>query len=736
MVKKWRILNVWFSASLILFGLSVPFRAQAAGSCSVVSQPHSVTPGSTTAFQITVTNTGSETLDWIKITRPSANFNITAASATGWFPHRSSSTVVFDNGSLAPGAGITLSITAAAANVTAGPSNWQSQVSDDPDGVGAVSCSGDTSTSIAPTPPAPTISSISVSGITNTSATVNWSTDQPSNSVVRYGTSTGYGQNSSSGTNVTSHNIALSGLSPSTNYHFQVESTGAGGKTTSGDNVFTTAAAPSSTPAPSPVSTPATSAAPAIVSAVVQPTPNSPITITLAPLPKTIYEEPPTISGTASDPSGITIIEYSMDGGINWLGANMSGAVTSPSFSFTPANLPDGNYTVIARAINSRSEQNVSTPISFVIDKIAPAIGGVQTAIGPQYLEANAIGQLETVAGIDQKISMHVIGGSTSVVIRAYNQDNPADQHSFSLSHLAGTELWSAVTSFTKPGRYRLEATAIDGANRQTDKSLGEIIAIAPLQLTNNNQSVKDAKATLFAWEDKLNNWIVWPAEAYGQNNPQQSSDNGQIRFYLPPGRYYMQMESSVRKSVSDIVTLDRAGALTGTVKLKGSSSIKLGPLRIGIPNILPNRFKLKINESKKIVQPTDNRQITDFVLSGNDRKLAKGDISGRQTLIVYAPTWTPATSEQLAILDSLSDDAKSRIIIYTELEDPAAVQSFASIAGYDLDLWLDVTGKLTKQLETIHAPTTVLVDKNGVIKTLMSGVLSKQAIIELMGSQ
>lgn len=727
MLKKWRVWNIWLGVGLIFFWLLTPLNAFAAGSCSAVSQPHSVTPGSSTTFQITVNNTGNSNVNWIKITRPSTNFTITAARATGWVGHRTLSNVVFDTGTLAPGAGITISVTATAANTNAAAANWLAQTSENDEGANPTSCTGDTSVAIAALPPAPTISNIGVTNITTTSATVVWNTDQASNSVVRYGKTNSYGQTASVSNSVTSHSVSLNGLTAGTNYHFQVESTNPGGTTTSGNNGFRT-----TTVTPGPVST-----APQSTPTTTNPAPAS-LQIKLDPLPKNIYAEPPIFTGSASDINGISVVEYSTDNGGNWLNASLNGPPNNPTFNFQPSNLPDGNYVVLARATNNRGQQALSSSITIIIDKIPPIIGGIQTAIGPQFLVAGPGHVLETVAGIEQKISLHAIGGATTVTIHAYHQTNLSAQHSFSLSRIPGSDLWTAATNFTLPGRYRLEAIAIDGANRQTDKSLGEIFVSNPIDLVANGSAAKNTKSTLYAWEPSMNNWIVWPADAYGQSNPQSTNNDGKLRYFLPPGRYYLEIEGgSYRRSVSNIITLTQASALTGKVNLEKTLGFGIGSVRLKLPSLLPAHFR--ITSTTPLPAPTFAKQtkLQDFSLkrhAGDNLVLA--NIAGRQTLFIYTPTWSPAAVEQLAIINSLDQKTLANTYVFSELEDIAALQSYQSVAGYKFPLWQDSNGHLTKQLNLIHSPSAVVIDKNGLVKTLVSGVLSKQDIIKLLGSQ
>jgi Purple acid Phosphatase, N-terminal domain len=83
----------------------------------------------------------------------------------------------------------------------------------------------------------PVVTGVSSINITNSGATVVWSTNVAANSQVEYGTSAVYGSMTTlDSTQVTSHSVVLSGLSAGTTYHFRVHS----GSSASGDFTFTT----------------------------------------------------------------------------------------------------------------------------------------------------------------------------------------------------------------------------------------------------------------------------------------------------------------------------------------------------------------------------------------------------------------------------------------------------------------------------------------------------------------
>jgi hypothetical protein len=87
----------------------------------------------------------------------------------------------------------------------------------------------------------PTITSVSSSSVTNSGATISWSTDEASDTQVQYGMTTGYGSTTTlNPSRVTSHSATLTGLAAGTTYHYRVLSRDAAGNlAVSGDFTFT-----------------------------------------------------------------------------------------------------------------------------------------------------------------------------------------------------------------------------------------------------------------------------------------------------------------------------------------------------------------------------------------------------------------------------------------------------------------------------------------------------------------
>lgn len=89
------------------------------------------------------------------------------------------------------------------------------------------------------------VSNVVVRDITDMAATITWTTNQATDSLVEIGTDSSYGNRQGNGGQLTSHSLRLVGLRPSTAYHFRIVSSNSAGSSTFNDNQFSTLAATS-----------------------------------------------------------------------------------------------------------------------------------------------------------------------------------------------------------------------------------------------------------------------------------------------------------------------------------------------------------------------------------------------------------------------------------------------------------------------------------------------------------
>jgi phosphodiesterase/alkaline phosphatase D-like protein len=193
----------------------------------------------------------------------------------------------------------------------------------------------------------PVISGIAASGITASGATINWTTNEASDSQVDYGLTAAYGSASAlNTTDVTVHSIALNGMAASTTYHYRVRSRDAANNlATSGDFTLTTVDGTAPTVS---LSAPA---AGATVSGSIS------------------------VSATASDNVGVAGVQFRLDGAV--LGAEDVAAPYTVSWNTLTAT--NGSHTLTAVARDAATNQTTSVAVSVTVanDTTLPVISAV-----------------------------------------------------------------------------------------------------------------------------------------------------------------------------------------------------------------------------------------------------------------------------------------------------------------------------------------------------------------------
>lgn len=219
------------------------------------------------------------------------------------------------------------------------------------DAAGNISGFSPTATATTAAPPAPVISAIVVSSITQTGATVTWTTDVPSDSQVDYGPTNTYGSSSVLNSSlVTSHSVTLSGLSAGTLYHYRVDSKNSQGTlANSPDNTFTTQSAPDTT-APT-------------------------VTITNPSVSGQNVSGTTTLSATASDPtvagqvtSGLFSMTILLDGSV--YATSSSGSLSA---NLDTSALTNATHTITATARDNAGNIGNSSAVTIVVFNLGNA---------------------------------------------------------------------------------------------------------------------------------------------------------------------------------------------------------------------------------------------------------------------------------------------------------------------------------------------------------------------------
>lgn len=702
--------------------------------CDAVFSPNQVNPGSTTTFTVTITNGSAVRIRYLKLTRPSTNFTLDTITATNWTITQTANDFTISGGTINTGASRNFTLNnVIAANVNAPSANWIVAASDANDGSNPYSCTGTLGVQIGtPDTTPPEISGISVSNITTTSATVSWTTNELSDSRVDYGTSISYGLNVTDSLLTTTHSINLTGLTAGTGYHFRIQSKDPSNNiASSSDNTFLTqsvSVAPIPTTTTSTISV-TTTEEPSVFTDVLPPN------ISLTTNFQVIYKETPTIVGTVSDNVAVVKIEYSTDGGANWLPVDTSVGLNTPqaSFEFTPFGLPDGDYDIFVRAADPSENIGVSEKSVLVIDNLPPLIGPNMLSFGSQIIPTQS-DTITAVIGVDEKITLGTIGGPTSLVIKASSTNNNEIKY-FSLTQAGDPNLWSGILAFEKVGTYSLEATAIDGANNKTSKKLNTVVVNKPSQvLTKAQKPISEASVTINYFDEESSSWFVWDGATFGQSNPQTTGENGEFDFFLPTGKYYLNVKAKGYASKnSEIFEKKEPGPLAATIHLDKAISFQIGNWTLQLPNLSFSGIDIGVgsNLAKEVV---DNnlvgKVLPTFELPTTEKTSFNSlNLSGKPSLLTFVSTWSPATEEQIAQLQSLAGKSKYNIFVISSLESVEKVRAYKKIGNYNLNFLVDTNGNSLNQLSVLTQPAHIFLKRDLTIQYKTAGVLSEDQL-------
>lgn len=740
----------------ILFGLGLALltlfvagilnkNANALIRCSVTVSPSSVTGGSSNTFNFSFS--GGAAYNVVKITSPDPSlFSITGGSASGWTGTNTFSAITFTGGSYTV---TSFNVNAYSPNTTSGPVAWTVDISTDGGG-SFVACSGTLTTSIvAPTPTftptptstppatptptpdlAPVISNLTVSDVTSSSVKVSWNTDKPATTVVDYGLTSSYGQEISDPNFVTSHSVTITSLTANTTYHYDVISIDAlNTLASSGDNTFVAAQANST----------ATTTVTVTNTVTVTPTP------TPTPVPDTIppsvsistdfskpFSYPPQITGTASDNKEVSKIEYSINAGKDWLPIDSAPALGKAytAFSFTPPPLDDGNYLVRVKAIDSSGNVGLSKEYTMVIDRIPPRVSGVLFSLGPQVIAPSEEGIITALSGQSVKLTLSEVGGSIAVNIIASDSGNL--YKNFSLVKNPEDGLWSGNIALPQ-GQYQLIFSAVDGAGNKTVSYLNKLYVLGKGDVTSALGGVFDAKITVYYLEPSSGTWQVWDGSPYGQQNPLQTDASGHYSLFLPPGRFYLHIDAGgFHSGDSNFFTLTKAEPINANFLLSPLKLLfSLGPVKLYYPDFsnLTLAFKNNLPAQNSSINKLVSSQAPYFNLSN----VSPDSLKGKPSVVSFINLWSPYSSGQISILNDLHSDQNYNSVIIVEGEKSAAVDVFAKSGGYSIPFIADPDATLFNTYGLSVLPTHYFIDRKGVVREVVTGVLSKTELENIL---
>lgn len=432
-------------------------------------------------------------------------------------------------------------------------------------------------------------------------------------------------------------------------------------------------------------------------------------------------------------------VELSLDGGLTW--ERMTGL--GSRYSFTAPELDDGNYAVLIRAFDNAGNLAISDTQELIIDTVPPVIGGSQYAVGPQLLQPNNAGIIELVAGAKTRLVLSMRGGVTNATVNTGESQFPLQQES-------GTHLWFADLLFDTPGEQKLTVHAIDGAGNESERSIGRLIVQQSGTITTASQpvGVADATVTVYYYQNKTRQWLVWDGAAFGQNNPQVTSGSGNYAYLLPPGKYYLEVKKiGLQRSQSKIFTLVESSSVNFdiTVPEKAVFTVQiplLGEKQFSLPGVLPHtvstpEFSTKPKTTASLASHLQGKTAPDLtVLNMQGDEVTLTDYAGKKILLSFVAPWSAPAMEQSGVFSELQArlaDNEALMVIALQ-ESVPTVDTFLKRGAYQFPLFADKNGESGTAYEVSLLPQHFFIDSQGVVREVVVGQLSSDLALEKLG--
>jgi len=734
--------------SLLLLFITYTRNVHAAiSSCTATSNPASAQPNqSGIRIDYTLTNyDASNNIVWFRVTRPFSGITYTYIAIADWAKTNNGSNVVFSGGSISPYNSVSPKVDISTGS-TGGSGNWLIEASDDPSGASPTTCTGDLFFEVSAggqdqTPP--TISGITVSGISNLQATISWTTSESATSLVEYGVeASSYPFNSSDATLRTSHSRTLTNLGANTTHYYLVCSSDAvGNQACTSEYNFTTSATSTATAAPITITTTTTTT----VTATATPAPKEKVAPRVSLT--TDFEEPftqaPLIEGRATDNVGVYFIDYSTDGGENWLPVDEIDSLGSRAtrFEFTPLLFEDDNYEIKVRAKDVVGNVGTSETYTLVIDRLPPRIGGNLLSLGPHSLLPNKDGVIIIPAKIQMKVTVSTVGGPTKVTLIAVDLSTQEEKE-FDLTRSPDTGLWIGTINFNQEGVYQLTVKAEDGADNKTERDLNRIVVLSSSKITNaeTKEVINQGEVSLY-YQDSLSKiWTLWDAASFDQQNPIDLSKNGDYQFFLPPGTYYLKIKSKGYKTfTSNIFTLNNSTPINADFALEPTKYFKLGSIEFSLPDLFGSRGDIQL-KTLKVPQAAGVNKLIGQVAPVFDLPTTSGNfelisLRGSPSVLTFVNTWSPQSIEQISIMDSLISNQQIAGAFVLTQEDLIKVEIFTTRGNYKSEFVVDSDGELVEEYNLTTLPMHFVLDRKGVINEIVTGVLNQDEFQTLLST-
>jgi peroxiredoxin len=103
----------------------------------------------------------------------------------------------------------------------------------------------------------------------------------------------------------------------------------------------------------------------------------------------------------------------------------------------------------------------------------------------------------------------------------------------------------------------------------------------------------------------------------------------------------------------------------------------------------------------------------------------------GKPAVFTFLSTWSPYASEQLKSLGELSANSQINVVPVVSQETATSVTVFRKRGGYSFPIYSDPDGLLVKPFNLSFLPTSIFINREGVVQKVKVGVLTSGELLE-----
>jgi peroxiredoxin len=169
--------------------------------------------------------------------------------------------------------------------------------------------------------------------------------------------------------------------------------------------------------------------------------------------------------------------------------------------------------------------------------------------------------------------------------------------------------------------------------------------------------------------------------------------------------------------------------------ELEKGKLIHIGPFSFYLPDFSGEKSDVKVSDPE-IPESISKSALVDkeapiFTLPTVDGELSLTSLRGGPSVLSFVSTWSPPSVEQISVLDNLSGDIQ--VVAISTQESASKVRIFAERGGYDIPIVIDADGRLIDDYSITSLPTHFFLDRKGIVKRVVIGVLNKEEIENIL---